>query len=197
MAPKIKYPIKDIIDAAFGLVRREGLENLTSRAIAGELKSSTMPLYSCGKSMLEIEEAVIVKCWEVLGEYQNKEMASDVYIGMGLGYVLFAKNEMNLFNCLRDKKHKSLNEKMGAAAFLNSFVLLRGYPLMAGIPDDLLMKIMFQGWIFSHGLADLLTNSQVSILQNLQTDEALKDFFIEATRINTIGIQGVIEANRN
>jgi len=68
MPPKSKYTLHDIVDAAFSVARREGMEKLTARTIAAELNASTMPIYSCGKSMAEMELEVGKKAWETLQE---------------------------------------------------------------------------------------------------------------------------------
>lgn len=193
MPPKTKYTLNDVLDAAINIVRREGLEKLTARAIAEELHSSTMPIYSCGKTMTEIEEEVIRKSWEILAEYQLKPMTPDPYINMGLGYVLFATHEKNLFGCIHSLKHMELNKELGESNLIRNLVGLSGYPPLSGIPDDLKMKIMIQGWIFSHGLADLISKNFGETINGLHSDEDLTAFFYEANRINFVGVQKIVE----
>lgn len=197
MPPKTKFPLTDVIEAALSVVRREGIERLTARAIADELQSSTMPIYSCGKTMAEIEEEIVKKSWELLVEYQQKPMTSDLYLNMGLGYVLFAKHEKNLFGCIHSSKHKNLNKQFAESNFITNLFRLKDYPPLAGIPDDLKMKIMIQGWIFSHGLADLLSKNIADTLGGIQSDEDLTSFFYEANRINFVGVQRIVEESMN
>jgi hypothetical protein len=188
MPPKTKFTLDDIGDAALSVVRREGLDRLTSRAVAEELKSSTMPIYSCGKSMAEIEEDVVKRCWEILCEYQNRTGTPDLYVNMGLGYILFAKHESHLFGCIHSLRHTELNKRYAEENFMKNMVRLNDHPLFSGTADDIKMKILIQGWIFCHGLADFLSKNHDGLLNGLTTDEDLAAFLMEASRITTIGI---------
>ncbi len=195
MAPKTKFPIDDIVDAALAVVRRDGLENLTTRAIAGELQSSTMPIYSCGKTITEIEVEVVKRCWGILADYQKKPLTNDIYIDMGLGYVLFAKHENHLFGCIHSSKHVALNKRHAEENFIYNLNRLKDYTPFAEVTEELRLKIMMQGWIFCHGLADLLSKNLSGNLSCPQTDEELAEFVIEANKITYIGIKKTVEDN--
>lgn len=195
MPPKTKYTLDDIIDTAFKIVRRKGLDKLTARLIAGELKSSTMPIYSCGKTMAEIEEEVVKKAWALLQEYQLKPRSYDVYIDMGLGYVMFAKEERNLFKCLHSDKHASCNKACGEEIFLRNAERLSEYPLLQGVSDEFKMKIMVNGATFSHGFAVLMTNPTSRVIEKLETEEEITAYFIEANMISWSGIENLLEQN--
>lgn len=188
MAPKSRFPLTDIVDAALSVVRRNGLEHLTARAVANELNSSTMPIYSCGRTMAEIEADVVKRCWEILVLYQKRPTTQDIYINMGLGYVLFAKHEKHLFGCIHNPRHLELNRHFAAENFLFNINRLKDYPPLADISDDLKLKILIQGWIFCHGLADLLSRTPV----NLETDEEITAFIVESNRIVHSGIKHVM-----
>lgn len=193
MPPKTKYSINDIVDAALAVVRRDGLESLTTRAIAGELQSSTMPIYSCGKTMTEIEEEVVKRCWGILIDYQKKPLTPDIYINMGLGYVLFAKHEKHLFGCLHSSKHLELNRRLAEENFINNLIRLKDYQPLADVADDLKLKILIQGWFFCHGLADLISKNLSGTLNVPQTDEELVEFFVESNRLLYVGIKQTVE----
>lgn len=193
MPPRTKFTINDIVDAALAVVRRDGLESLTTRAIAGELQSSTMPIYSCGKTMAEIEEEVVKRSWGILIDYQKKPLTPDIYINMGLGYVLFAKHEKHLFGCVHSSRHLALNRRLGEENFINNLNRLRDYLPLADVADDLKLKILIQGWFFCHGLADLLSKNLSGTLNVPQTDEELAEFFVESTRLLYVGIKRTVD----
>ena len=100
MPVKSKFTAEDIIDAAFLIVRSEGAEKCSARAIAHELNSSTMPIYSCLSSMKELKEAVLKKALDLLISYETKVRTGDVLLDMGIGYIMFAKTEKHLFRML-------------------------------------------------------------------------------------------------
>ncbi len=61
MPPKNRFAEDDIINAAFRVVRQNGMETLSFRMVAKELSSSTMPVYTFIKSEKNLEEEVIKK----------------------------------------------------------------------------------------------------------------------------------------
>lgn len=193
MPPKTKFTLKNVMDAALSVVRRYGIGKLTARAIADELQSSTMPIYSCGKTMSEIEEEIVRNSWDLLVEYQQKPITSDPYINMGLGYVLFATHEKNLFECIHSQKFRDTNKKLAEKNMFENILRLKDYPPLADISFDLKLKIMIQGWIFSHGLADLIAKNIGDMIGDINTDDALQSFFNEANRIFFVGVQKIIE----
>ena len=77
MPPKTRFTLKDVMDAALSVVRREGIDKLTARAIADELQSSTMPIYSCGKTMFEIEEEIVM-VYSARSEIPPKEITFEL-----------------------------------------------------------------------------------------------------------------------
>lgn len=196
MPPKSKYTIDDIVDAAFSVARREGMEKLTARTIAAELHASTMPIYSCGKSMAEIEVEVVKKAWEVLQEYQDKPRSHDTYLDLGLGYVLFAKGERHLFRCVHSDKYSELNTLLGDQNLQKSLERLADYPLFAGVPEGIKEKILIQGWIYSHGFADLMLNSLAERMQELETEAQITNYFLEANLMYWDGLKSIVEKYR-
>jgi AcrR family transcriptional regulator len=61
MPPQVSFPKNVILNEAFEIVRQEGLQALTARKIAQNLKSSTQPIYRAFQSMKDLETAVIDK----------------------------------------------------------------------------------------------------------------------------------------
>jgi hypothetical protein len=192
MARRKKFSINDIIDAGFQVVRKSGLENLTARAIALELCSSTMPIYSCVSSMREVEEAIVKRAWRVLQSYQIKPRTDDVFIDMGLGYVLFSKDEKFLFQCIHDEKYGDINTRYSEANFVFNMQRMADYPLTKNLPPESLQKILFHGFLFSHGFASLLNSAMGSIVRMLDSEEAITNFFKQASAITWTGLSSIV-----
>jgi AcrR family transcriptional regulator len=159
MPPKTKFSSEDIIETAFSVVRKQGVNALSTRSIAKGLNSSTMPVYSYLKSKKNLEEEVVKKAFELLFNYQTTPRTGDIFLDMGVGYVLFAKEEKYLFRCINDEKHINLQKKYHD----NNFELLIGklsdYPVVEGASKDQIRMFFLQGWTYSHGLANLVNNS--------------------------------------
>jgi len=192
MARRKKFSIKDIIEAGFQIARKSGLENLTARAIALELRSSTMPIYSCVSSMREIEEAIVKRAWRVLQSYQTKSRSGDVFIDMGLGYVLFSKDEKFLFKCIHDEKYGDINTRYSEANFSFNTQRMTDYPLTKNLSPESLQKLLFHGFLFSHGFASLLNSGIGSRVRMLDSEEAITQFFKQASEIAWAGLKSAI-----
>ena len=99
MPPKQSITKEMIIDAAFVLVRKKGISALSARNIAKSLNCSTQPIYSCFKTMSDLEKEIIQKA---TGFVQDKYLVSKTkqdnnFRSIGLGYIAMAKKEKHLF----------------------------------------------------------------------------------------------------
>ncbi len=93
-----------ILRAAAEVVRTEGREHLSVRAVAGELGCSTQPVYSCfAGGIHELERALYE---EAVGQYRAcierylAEQTYPPYLAYGMGFVRFAREEVSLFRFL-------------------------------------------------------------------------------------------------
>ncbi|MBI4831710.1 MAG: hypothetical protein HY801_09190 [Candidatus Lindowbacteria bacterium] len=150
---------EDVVKAAFAVVRAHGAERLSARSIAKELKSSTMPIYSCFESMRSLEEEILRKSFELLSNYQTTPRTGDIFLDMGVGYVLFAKKEKHLFALINAEKNRRLRDSYHERNFQFLIQKLSGYPLVRGLPEKEIRRFFLQGWIYSHGLAELVRSS--------------------------------------
>lgn len=171
MPPKPKFSRKSIVDAAFQVVRKNGWTGLTARAIAGELKSSTNPIYSHLKSMKDLEEEVVKKAIDLFEEYITAPREGDQWINQAFGYLLFAVNEKHLFKAIHDENHSMLYKKHSDALWEKCGEGLSDYPLFKDLSEDTVFKVRHSRWVYVHGLASLFTNS--FRFDAVQTDEDL------------------------
>jgi AcrR family transcriptional regulator len=88
------------INAAFKIIREKGRDKLSARSLARELGCSTMPVYSYLKSMKTLVNDLEEKATELMVTYQTTSSTGRPFLDMGRGYVLFARNEKNLFRFL-------------------------------------------------------------------------------------------------
>jgi AcrR family transcriptional regulator len=187
MPAKIRYSEEDILEAAFSVVRQGGWENCSARAIAKELGSSTMPIYSCLKSMDDLKKRIIQKAIEMMLQYQSRNETHIAFLDMGLGYVLFAKEEQNLFKLLfndtvREEPVDKLNQSINIIfkpfknhAFESLLGRLAASESFEGFSKEDKEKILYKAWIFSHGLAVLMNNGVISDLGSEEIVALLKE----------------------
>ena len=167
MPPKSRFTREDVVDAAFSVVRKHGWDGLSARSIAQELNSSTQPIYSHIKSIKDLKEEIIKKIFKLLFSYGTVERTGDEWIDVGVGYVLFAKEEKQLFRCLIDEKLMPLLKKYTGQSFTSVTETLFNYPPFRGLSKEQIYKVRRFGFIFAHGLAVLINTSFVTTI----TDE--------------------------
>ena len=168
-----------VIEAAFELTREIGWEAVTTRNIARKLGSSTMPIYSTVKSMEEIESEVVDKALALMVEYQKKPFTPDPMVNIGVGYVVFARDEHNLFSFLyraeRPVPEGSFSTEGRNGFFKKAFAGLPGVgESLKEIPADSMEALMLKSWIFTHGLA-VMINSGVLNLRDDKIAELVTD----------------------
>jgi len=164
MPPKTRFKKEDIVEAAFSIVRRDGWSRLSARSIAKELNSSTQPIYSHLKSIEDLKEEIVKKIFDLLFTYGTKKRTGDPWVDVSIGYVLFAKEEKQLFRCLGDEKLLPVNRKYGEQYFKLINQTLSGYPFFKGLSEQQIYKVRELGFIFAFGLAVLLNNSLVTFI---------------------------------
>ena len=87
-----------IDDAAFELVRREGLDALTARGLAKEMKCSSKPIFRTYASMDALKDQVIKTATIFMNKFvYNYDLSEFPFMNFGLGYILFARNEKHIF----------------------------------------------------------------------------------------------------
>lgn len=100
MPPKTRFTEDAILDAAFELLREEGLHSLSARHIAERAGSSTAPVYSAFASMDEVKHALVARVFEALHEYTTRAWTPGRFLNMGVGIAVFAREEPMLFRAV-------------------------------------------------------------------------------------------------
>jgi len=154
MPTKVSITKDLVIEAALEIVQEDGLKNLTARHIAKRLDCSTTPVYSTFKNMAELEGEVMRKARDLLIEYTQKEYSETPFLNMGVGFVLFSRENKNLYRELflsGDRFVKTINE-------LDDIMLemLMQDPQYNDLPDDLRRVLLVKMWTFTHGMASLI-----------------------------------------
>jgi AcrR family transcriptional regulator len=159
MPPKPRFQKKDIVDAAFTVVRQNGWNGLSSRTIAAVLNSSTQPVYSYVRSMGELEEKIVKRVMDRLFAFMMAERTNDRWLDLQVGYVLFARDEKHLFRCVNDEKHMPLRNRYYDQHLTTCVRHLSDLPEFKDLTAGQIRKIMSTMGIYSHGLAVLVNNA--------------------------------------
>ena len=102
MPPRAKITKDMVVDAAFAVARKTGLENINARTVSNELNCSTQPVMYHFETIEALKRAAYKKADEYHTEYliNIPETREDVMLGIGLNYIRFAVAEPNLFRFL-------------------------------------------------------------------------------------------------
>ena len=171
MPPKTKFKKKDIVKIAFEYVRENGWKGLTARYLSEQLNSSTMPIYSCFKSMALLEEAVVKEAMELYLEYITTPVSGDVWIDHGVGYVMFALKEKHLFRSIFDEAHDPLRAKYSSITWERTGRDLSTYDRFKELSENQVMHLRRGRWVIMHGLASLVNTGAIPVTD---VDEIVK-----------------------
>lgn len=161
--PKKKFTREDIVKAAFQVTRAHGWAKCSARMIAKELGSSTMPIYTALSSMNRLQEDVLEMAQTFLVRFMTTKRTEHDFLDMGVGYVLFAQEEKNLFRFMYFRD----GDDSGLPRIDYHFVLealmprLAGEQALTGLPMEARQEILQKMWVFSHGLAVMLHNGVI------------------------------------
>lgn len=154
MPPKEKYSRNDVIKAAFAVVEKKGLRDLTARSIAAQLGSSTAPVYKHFENMDDLALEIIKETKEMLLEYTSKAYTERIFLNMGTGTVIFACEHKQLYRAL-------LLEGDSYEDVVHDFLENLEMELLKDKRFDILSKeerhiLLHKMWTYTHGLASLI-----------------------------------------
>lgn len=166
--PKAKISREMVVDAAFEITRREGIENVNARSVAEQLGCSTQPVMYHFAKIEDMKLAVFEKADLYHSDYlmniQNPE--EGIMLGIGLNYVRFAIREPHLFRFLFQSGYAQGNSLI---EIINSEALRPILEMMGGAMKTNLRQtkdVFLTIAMFAHGYASIIANN------SLEYDEA-------------------------
>ena len=172
MPTKIRISKDMILDAAFEIVRQDGMEKLSNREVANRLKCSIRPIYYQFKNVEELNKELYKKIERYFYEFLIDNMIKDVplYKQIGINYIKFAIAENNLFKFLFMTEIK--NEPL---AFITTDEkgfeeVVKAIKISTKLSDKDIKSFHIKMWIFAHGIATLSATKSVKF-----TDEQIQD----------------------
>lgn len=143
-----------LLEAAFELVKNEGIENLTTRKLAVKAGCSTQPIFRTYENMEELTKEVFHRAMEYYNDYykEYKKESSVPFVDLGMAYIAFAEKEKNLFKLLfvSEKRYgHSLYEILNGELQFVGHEINKAKNLGCKDPGNLFMQM----WIFIHGSA--------------------------------------------
>jgi len=188
---KTKFSANQIVDAAFRILRTKGPEAVVARAVANELGSSTMPIYSYIKSKELLVEALLKRALAVLYEYMTEKRTGDMWIDWGVGHVIFALEEPQLFK-LVIREHSPADESRPHWKLWNTILeAAADYPPFDGLSAEQVEMVMLRRYIFTKGLATHLSKAPRGFLSEAQITDMIRgtsQALLEGARSGTMTV---------
>lgn len=177
MPPKVKITEDAIIEASIQLIRERGIEGFNARDLAKSLNCSTQPIFWKFKTIDELKKVVHKKVDEIYNEHMiNGLKKANSFLGMGLAYISFAKNEKNLFKLLfmsNSIKTESIFEMIEGEDNLEIIKLISQ---MTGLKEKGSKQLYVDIWLVVHGIASMLATNSCNFTDN-EIQTIVKDCF--------------------
>ncbi len=169
MPPKAKFTKEEVIKAGLEIVRRDGFEALTARALGGKLNSSPRPIFSLFESMEEVRSEVLLSAKELYGTYQECGLSEEnAFKGSGMGYIRFAVEQPKLFQLLFMKEAVSVPDVNNVLMQIDGYheKILAAVQTQYGFGYETAKKLYLHMWVYSHGIAVLLATNVCKFTQD-------------------------------
>ncbi|MEI3605647.1 TetR family transcriptional regulator [Pseudogracilibacillus sp. SE30717A] len=168
MAPRKKFSKQDIINAAFEIARKEGLDAITIRKVAKQLGSSIAPIYVNFDEVDELIQEVIHHTNEVAKRLVLEQNSGHPFRDIGIGGIKFAREYSVLYRDLfmKNNPHMQHNEE----SFEFAIKQMKQDPNLHGFTDEELKDIILKMDIFHTGLAVQVANG---LLPEYVTEEKM------------------------
>lgn len=165
MARKKEIDKQRILDAAYKLAVRGGIESLTARNIAKAVNCSTQPIYLEFENMQDLRNQVLARISDELkSNTLQQNFTGEPLIDLDLSYLYFAKEHVDLFRAM------FVDGKFGNQMIVDT---LMGLGLekfkqqfdAEQFSEERLNHIVISNWIAATGLATLLINKRANFTQ--------------------------------
>lgn len=156
MPPKTTFTKEVVLDASLQVLKNEGIQGISARNIAKQLQSSTAPVYSCFSNIDELKSALLDQAFATMLTYLSVNYTTRAFLNLGIGFVLFAGKEKELFRSLflSGGNAKSYHDRYIELVKAEMRIDLR----FTIISDDEKFALLERMWVSTFGLASMVCN---------------------------------------
>jgi len=163
MPPSAKIDKATALQAAYELVRSDGPSAVTARNLARRLGCSTQPIFRIWRSMDELKRDLFTYANAQFAEYlMRPSTEGNQFLGVGLRYVQYAKEEPNLFAMMFMSgavESDNLVELFTSGA--GNIEIMKMIPAFAGCTSEQIQDLFAKIAIFTHGMACLVATNDI------------------------------------
>ena len=178
MPTKIRISKDMILDAAFEIVRQDGMEKLSNRELANRLKCSIRPIYYQFENVEEMQKELSTKIEKYFYKFLLNNMVKEIprYKQVGINYIKFAKQEKKLFQTLFMSDTGLTPDAFVSKDGDDYEEIAKLIKISTNLKDNDIKDFHTKMWIFCHGIATLVANGTIKLTDN-QIQELLSSQF--------------------
>lgn len=191
MPPGAKFTREEIIEAALGIVRTDGIDSLTARTLAAKLGSSARPIFTVFQNMEEVQQAVVDAAKKVYLGYVEKGLAEELaFKGVESQYILFAIEEPKLFHLLFMKEQEEIPDLSGVLPVIDDSYerILASVQDGYGMGREPAERLYQHLWIYTHGIATLCATGMCQFTGQ-QISKMMTEVFISLLKNMKAGME--------
>lgn len=165
MPPKAKFTREEIVSAGLEIVKADGIEALTARALGARLGSSPRPIFTVFESMEEVLGEVRMSAKKLYASYVDRGLSEEIaFKGVGTQYILFAIREPKLFRLLFMEEQENVPSISGVLPLIeeNYDRIVSSVQDSYGLDIEAARKLYRHLWIYTHGIATLCATRMCS-----------------------------------
>lgn len=176
MPPKAKFTKEEITATALDIIRTQGSDNLTARALGTKLNSSARPIFTVFRNMDEVKQSAINAARQLYDSYVNNglnQTEMPAFKGVGMQYIRFAIIEPKLFQVLFMTEQTEIPNIKEILPIIddNYSKILYSVQNCYGLSKADSERLYRHLWIYTHGIAALcatnicsFTTEEISLL---------------------------------
>ena len=169
--PKIKFTKNDILNAAYDVMKQNGIKHISARRIAEKFKGSTAPIYANFSTIDELKKEVIRMAEEKLNEYLYHDYTGSELFDAAMGFIKFARDEKELFRAIFLDAAEGFSDLFDKTmrVLLKEEIVLKSFPKLSFTQaKDGIERL----WVHLFGYATLVF---VSTNPENETNEVIED----------------------
>lgn len=161
--PKVKFDKQIILLKSKEYIDQHGINAISVRNLANYIGCSTQPifhLYKNSKELMRDVYAIIEQSYEeFVGKIMNETEIP--FLGMGLGYIQFAKEHPNLFYVLFMDTYYEKESLLDFFKNEESNEAIEGMSIQIGLSKENCRLLLRDIWLLTHGIATMIYTKQV------------------------------------
>ncbi|MGE7114231.1 TetR/AcrR family transcriptional regulator [Lysinibacillus sp. NPDC047702] len=176
MAPKERFTEEILMDCAFEMVRKSGIDSVNARDLAKELGCSTKPIFRLFSSMDDLKYAIYERAGNLYNERIAQGLQESSFLGMGLAYINFAREEKKLFELLFLSNKYKISSFSDLVNNLENQGIIALISKLTGLTQTSAKSLFIDIWLTTHGIATMCATNTCD-LNSSEIESILKDVY--------------------